>query len=98
MKVSLCTVGSARVDTGCCIPKPPGSDGDLEFNRGFLFVIHPPPNLSNGQVDPSIPRLLRQRGDLFHAVDNHSYDIPVIAKSTPFISAGRILVEVPDVV
>ena len=35
---------------------------------------------------------------MFCTIDNHSYDIPVTAEPTPFVSDRRILVEVQDVV
>lgn len=70
----------------------------LQFHHDFVFAIHPTPNPPNEQIDPPNPGLFKQWRILFHTIDNHGDDIPVTAEPTPFVSPGRILVEVQDVV
>ena len=88
---------SSKVPADECAKFPGGGN---TFSQQFPpYRVHIPPNsASNGQIHSTNFSLLDRWRDLHRAVDGLRHDIPVVAKSTPYVSAGCIRVEVPDVV
>jgi len=88
---------SSKLPTDGCVKIPGGiTSSQQQFPP---YRVHIPPNsASNGQIHSTNFSLLDRWRDLHRAVDRLRHDIPVVAKSTPYVSAGCIRVEVPDVV